>query len=261
MMLHRRALLIGLAAGAGATAVRAEPAGRWLVYEARLRARIADLAGARLDEGYGAELLALNNRFRASQGRSRLDEDPELTLTARSHAADMAARRFFDHSAPDGFDAIDRCGLLVRRLLGVYGENIARQTGGPITPRTTFEGWRDSPGHRANMLRADYTHAGHCVLRIGETWWSVAVFGGQSASLAAPLPLRCDGPELNAALLAASPRLGSYLVSEPREQPRGQPIPAMGLGPRLDPGAWRLRPLRPRTERQFEILWGPIFIV
>jgi uncharacterized protein YkwD len=260
-MIHRRGLLIGIAATAAGTSARAEPAERWLAYESRLRGRIADLGGGRLDEGYGAQLLALNNRFRISQGRSTLEDDPELARTARAHAADMAARRFFDHNSPEGFDSIDRCGLLVRRLLGVYGENIAYQKGGPVTPRSTFEGWRDSPGHRANMLRADYTHVGHGVVRIGETWWSVAVFGGRSATLATPLPLRANGPELNAALMAASPRLGSYLVSEPHQEPVGRPIPAMGLGPRFEPGAWRLRPLKSRTERRLDVLWGPIFVV
>jgi hypothetical protein len=75
------------------------------------------------------------------------------------------------------------------------------------------------------------------------------------------LPLRADGPDLNAALLAATPRLGSYLVSEPRGSTRGQPIPALGVGPRFEPGAWRLRPLMPKTERAFDVLWGPIFVV
>ena len=263
-MLHRRSLLIGLGAAAvagAAGAAHAEPAERWLSYEARLRGRIADLGGGRLDEGYSAELLTLTNRFRASQGRRALEDDPELARAARAHVADMAARRFFDHNTPEGFDAIDRCGLLVRRLLGVYGENIAYQRGGPVTPRSTAEGWQNSPGHRANMLRGDYTHVGHAVVRIGETWWSAAVFGGRSASLAAPLPLRADGADLNAALLTATPRIGSYQISEPRGPTRGQPIPTMGIGPRFEPGAWRLRPLLPRTERSFDVLWGPIFVV
>ena len=95
------------------------------------------VTAATLDETYAAELRVLNNRFRAGQGRSALEDHPELARAARAHAGDMAARRFFDHNTPEGFDAIDRCGLLVRRLLGVYGENIAYQRGGPVTPRST----------------------------------------------------------------------------------------------------------------------------
>ena len=106
-------------------------------------------------------------------------------------------------------------------MMGVFGENLAYQTG-PAGPsgdlaRNCFQGWEDSPGHRANLLRTDYTHVGHGVVRLKDTWYSAAVFGGLAATRTGPSPCRCasTGLEINAALIAARPALPAYFVSDP----------------------------------------------
>jgi len=263
MSIDRRALLAGLGAASLASPALAEPAERWLAYERRLQDRARDAAGGRFDAGFEQALMGLTLSFRAEQGGEPLADDPELARAARGHAADMAARHFFGHETPDGFSPIDRAGLMVRRMMGVFGENLAYQTGpaGFVTPRNCFQGWENSPGHRANLLRADYTHVGHGVVRLKDTWYSAAVFGGKSAWLDEPLPLRTDGPRINAALINAHPNLPAYFVSEPESQPTGDAYPTPGLGPRLAPGAWRLRPLKPKGGRASSVLWGPIVIV
>jgi uncharacterized protein YkwD len=263
MSLHRRSLISGLAASTIASPALAAPAQRWLDYERRLQDRALDAGGGRFDPDYEEALFALTLSFRAEQRVQPLGPDAELTRAARAHAGDMAARRFFGHDTPDSFEPIDRSGLLVRVMMGVFGENLAVQTGTPrqVTPRTTFEGWLRSPGHRANLERYDYTHVGHGVVRIRDAWYSAAVFGGVGARLNAPLPLNANGRQINAALINAQPNLPAYFVSEPDAEPTGDAYPTPGLGPRLSAGAWRIRPLKPRGGRALGVLWGPIVIV
>jgi uncharacterized protein YkwD len=263
MSLHRRSLITGLAASTMPGAVLAAPAGRWLDYERRLQDRALDAGGGRFDPEYEEALLALTLSFRAEQRVQPLAPDAELARAARAHAADMAARKFFGHDTPDGFEPIDRTGLMVRVMMGVFGENLAVQTGTTrqVTPRTTFDGWLRSPGHRANLERYDYSHVGHGVVRIRDVWYSAAVFGGVGASLTAPLPLNADGAQINAALINARPNLPAYFVSEPDAEPTGEAYPTPGRGPHLAPGAWRIRPLKPRGGRALGVLWGPIVIL
>lgn len=257
--LARRTLITGLAAFA-ASPVLAAPASPWLDYERRLQTRADDAAGGRFDGGFEADLLSLTNGFRADQGLTPLADDAELNRAARAHAADMAARKFFGHDTEEGFSPIDRAGLLVRRMLGRFGENLAYQSGvSRATPGMAMEGWKKSPGHRANLLGSDYTHVGHGVVRIGTSWNMAAVFGSRVSALRDSLPLRSDGALINAELRDA--QMAAYFVSDPHAEPTGDPYPTPGLGPRLSAGAWRLRPLKLRAGRAFSVLWGPIIVV
>lgn len=263
MRFDRRGVMIGLAASSVAASAQAAPAERWLTYERRLQDRAADAAGYRFDGDYEHALLGLTVSFRAEQGVQALADDIDLTRAARAQAADMAARKYFGHETPDGFNPIDRSGLMVRRMLGSFGENLAYQTSptGAVTPRSTLQSWEDSPGHRANLLRPDYTHVGHGVVRTKDGCYSAAVYSGASAMLNDPLPLRADGPQINAALINAQPNLPAYFVSEPDAEPANDAYPTPGLGPRIPPGAWRIRPLKPKGGRAMSVLWGPIIIL
>jgi uncharacterized protein YkwD len=263
MTFDRRALLTGLAATTLAGPVLAAPPERWLAYERRLQDRAGDAGGGRFDAEFEQALLGLTLSFRSEQRVDSLADDPELARAARAHAADMAARDFFGHETPEGFSPIDRSGLLVRRMMGVFGENLADHIGAAAkaTPRICFQGWQDSPGHRANLLRVDYTHVGHGVARLKDRVYMAAVFGGRAASLDVGLPLHADGPQINAALIAAHPPLPAYFVSDPLTEPTGDAYPTPGLGPHLPPGAWRLRPLKPKGGRASSVLWGPIVVV
>lgn len=261
LTVDRRLILAGLAAVALPRQAWAEEAQRWSDYERRLRARIADGGGGRFDAGFAAEFLPLSNALRASEGAPPLQDDAELTSAARAHAADMAQRKFFDHASPEGFRANDRAGLLVRRMMGSFGENIAFQTAynRKVTPKTSFELWKNSPGHRENLLEAKFTHVGHAALLAGATWYSVAVFGGKDAVLPAPLPIRVTGAELNAALREAQPSIPSYMLSEPAGPPRRPSYPTPGLGPTVEAGVWRVRPTIAIGPMRLAVLWGPIF--
>ncbi|MFJ1969793.1 CAP domain-containing protein [Streptomyces sp. NPDC087903] len=103
-----------------------------------------------------ADVVGLTNRERAGAGLPPLTVDALLAVAARAHSADMVARAFYSHTSPDGAEPWDRAAAAgcTRRTIG---ENIAC---GQRSPAEVVEGWMDSPGHRANILKPDFTHIG-----------------------------------------------------------------------------------------------------
>jgi uncharacterized protein YkwD len=109
-----------------------------------------------------AEMLDLVNSERAEQGLGPLEADPELTEVARKHSADMFARGYFSHIAPEGTDPFDRMhrdGVRFR----VAGENLALAP----TLEIAHTGLMNSPGHRANILRPQFGRVGIGILNGG----------------------------------------------------------------------------------------------
>lgn len=74
-------------------------------------------------------------------------------------ASDVRAKEIvgtWSHTRPDGtacFTAMDAAGV----NYGYAGENIAY---GQSTPQQVFESWKNSSGHYANMINANYTRIG-----------------------------------------------------------------------------------------------------
>lgn len=103
-----------------------------------------------------ADVVELTNRERARAGLPPLAVDPVLTTAAQAHSADMIARAFYSHTSPDGSQPWDRAAAAgsTRRSIG---ENIAC---GQRSPAEVVEGWMNSPGHRANILKPTFTHIG-----------------------------------------------------------------------------------------------------
>ena len=102
-----------------------------------------------------ARLLALINEARVAAGLNKVQADTELRDIALAHSADMADHHFFGHVSPTTGTPTDR----VRRsgvLVSAAGENVATA----LTPEVAHEGLMSSPGHRANILRPDWTHVG-----------------------------------------------------------------------------------------------------
>ncbi|MFF0200473.1 CAP domain-containing protein [Streptomyces sp. NPDC005017] len=103
-----------------------------------------------------AEVVALTNRERASAGLPPLAADPLLTRAAQAHSADMVARDFYSHTSPEGSGPRDRA-VAVGAVRRSTGENIAC---GQRSAAEVVTGWMNSPGHRANILRPEFTHIG-----------------------------------------------------------------------------------------------------
>jgi uncharacterized protein YkwD len=105
---------------------------------------------------------------RETKGRAQpLIWDPALAEVARSHAADMARRGYFDHVTPDGAtlqNRIEGAGLTWRRI----SENIAKT----FSIESAHQLFLDEPAfeanHRANILDPEVTHVGVGIVRAGE---------------------------------------------------------------------------------------------
>ena len=125
--------------------------------------------------GTAAAVIDLTNRERTRHGLPPLSADPPLTTAAQAHSADMVARAFYAHTAPDGSEPWDRAAAAgsTRRSIG---ENIAC---GQRSPAEVVEGWMNSPGHRANILKPGFTHIGIGFAGGGRagTYWT-QLFGG-----------------------------------------------------------------------------------
>ena len=122
-----------------------------------------------------AEVVDLTNRERARAGLRPLATDPHLTAAAQAHSADMVARAFYSHTSPEGSQPWDRAAAAGARRRSI-GENIAC---GQRSPAEVVDGWMNSPGHRANILKADFTHIGIGFEGGGRqgTYWT-QLFGG-----------------------------------------------------------------------------------
>lgn len=101
-------------------------------------------------------VLELTNQFRAENGLTPLKLNNELNAAAQNHSKDMAVQDYFSHTGKDGSQAWDRA-KLVGYEARAMGENIAA---GYTTPEAVVEGWKNSPGHRANLLNPTYTELG-----------------------------------------------------------------------------------------------------
>ncbi len=129
---------------------------------AQLPARYSPLAG---DSNFEAALLQATNRARAAHGVGVLEPQPQLALAARQHAAEMARLGYLSHESPNPQTA-----LLPQRVAAagspvqIVGENLVSisnvSTLNAALADEIVAGWLDSPRHRDNLLRADYTHVG-----------------------------------------------------------------------------------------------------
>ncbi|CAM5714639.1 Stress protein OS=Streptomyces tendae OX=1932 GN=F3L20_21625 PE=4 SV=1 [Streptomyces tendae] len=122
-----------------------------------------------------AEVVELTNRERARAGLPPLSRDPLLGTAAQAHSADMVARDFYAHTAPDGSRPWDRAAAAGSRCRTV-GENIAC---GQRSAAEVVRGWMNSPGHRANILEREFTRIGVGFAGGGRagTYWT-QLFGG-----------------------------------------------------------------------------------
>ncbi|MFD4575420.1 CAP domain-containing protein [Streptomyces sp. NPDC058417] len=122
-----------------------------------------------------AEVLHLTNRERARAGLRPLAVDARLGVAARAYSTDMAERAFYDHVSPEGTRPWDRAAAAGAAHRSI-GENIAC---GQRSAAEVVEGWMNSPGHRANILKPDFTHLGVGYAGGGPagTYWT-QLFGG-----------------------------------------------------------------------------------
>ena len=115
---------------------------------------------------YEAEVIRLVNEIRAKNGLKTLTTNWELSRVARYKSQDMKDKGYFDHTSTTygtPFQMIRNFGLSYRTA----GENIAR---GYATPEAVMNGWMNSAGHRANILKASYKQIGVGYVAQGNYW-------------------------------------------------------------------------------------------
>lgn len=108
-------------------------------------------------------LIDLTNQERAKEELRPLKPHPLLMRAAREHAANMARQQKMDHvlDGKEPRDRVRQVGYRFRHL----GENVAS---GYRTPEGVVRGWMGSEGHRANILRSEFTEIGVGVVRDGQ---------------------------------------------------------------------------------------------
>jgi uncharacterized protein YkwD len=101
----------------------------------------------------------LVNEKRVAAGRKPLKYAPSLRVSAQAWALVCTRNSRFDH------------GNFTKRVLRFpfilsgkphsrrVGENLAMGTGGFSSPRSIVNDWMNSPRHRANILRKEFTYA------------------------------------------------------------------------------------------------------
>jgi uncharacterized protein YkwD len=102
------------------------------------------------------QVIQLVNAQRVKAGCRALRVDLRLVRAAQAHSIDMARRRYFSHTTPDGRTFVQR--IRAQGYTGSpLGENIAA---GYPTASAVMTAWMKSPGHRANILNCRYTYIG-----------------------------------------------------------------------------------------------------
>jgi uncharacterized protein YkwD len=165
-----------------ATTVRAGSGARELSAGGRLDVRERDDAPRRDGVGAGAACanpgiapaadtltatidatLCLLNGERADRGLPPLAANAQLATAGTAYAQDLVAGSYFSHTGRDGSDVLDRIkrvGYIPRGAAWALGENLAWGTGALATPESIMQAWMNSPGHRDNILNAEYREIG-----------------------------------------------------------------------------------------------------
>lgn len=133
----------------------------------------ADAARLRRDPEAADRIFTLTNLARVEAGEDPVAWSPALSEVAYSHAADMYTSGQFSHYS-------ERTGYLPERLADagiVYvsaGENLALAA----SADEAHDGLMESPGHRRNILAADYRRMGVAVVDGPYGLMVVQVFSG-----------------------------------------------------------------------------------
>ena len=107
--------------------------------------------GAHLDPVAAASMIS---QYRQNNGLGTVAVDPDLMKLAEAQSTVMAAQNKLDH---------DVRAPLAKRLSGAgYPATVAVEnvSAGYHTLAEAFSGWRDSPPHKANMLKNGVTKLG-----------------------------------------------------------------------------------------------------
>ena len=105
---------------------------------------------------YAAEVLRLVNVERQKENLAPLKNSSSLAAVAVAKSKDMRDKNYFDHTSPT-YGTLAEMAKKFNISYTMLGENIAA---GQSAPAAVVKSWMNSPGHKANILNARYTHIG-----------------------------------------------------------------------------------------------------
>jgi hypothetical protein len=112
-----------------------------------------------------------------------LIEEERLKLDPRARAADMAAKNYFNHTAPNGDTSATLLMAADAKFQGLLGENMAARRYNPSQgvdvdafARSFVDSWIASPPHRENLAFADYNLTGVGAAVNGDTVYVTQLF-------------------------------------------------------------------------------------
>ncbi len=142
------------------------------------------------------KLYERTNMERSKNGLAPLQYNEKLAAAAQQKAEDMFTQNYWAHFAPDGkspWNFILGAGYQYE----FAGENLAKNF---LFSDGVVEAWMDSPSHRENILRSDYTEVGYAiangVLNGEETTLVVQMFGRPLNSIALNQTIRPVSAEI-----------------------------------------------------------------
>ncbi|TSC86117.1 MAG: hypothetical protein G01um10148_623 [Parcubacteria group bacterium Gr01-1014_8] len=125
------------------------------------------------------EIFLLTNKERTALGLPSLVTDTELAAIAEAHSKDMLMNDYFSHEDKSGCSSSCRANNRGYSW-STIGENIYMMSGYELSATEAaamiVQGWMNSPGHRANILRPAFTHLGVGVVAEGKNVYSTALF-------------------------------------------------------------------------------------
>jgi uncharacterized protein YkwD len=117
--------------------------------------------------------LAAINAFRAENGLAPLVLDERLSRAAAMQSEAQAGRSWIGHSGPDGSTPKARA-LRAGFHAKIASENVAS---GQKSFADVLSFWKDSPGHRTNLLRPNVTACGVAMAKTqsGRPYWTLVL--------------------------------------------------------------------------------------
>jgi uncharacterized protein YkwD len=107
-----------------------------------------------------ANVLARMNEYRAEKGLPPLRQEQRLTKAAEDRVRHMEELGYWAHQAPDGMSPF--VWVTARDYAyATVGENLAS---GFETAGLLVESWMESPGHRDNIMAANYQDVGIAII-------------------------------------------------------------------------------------------------
>lgn len=123
-----------------------------------------------------SDILTDVNVARRAAGAADLVEDAALAVAASDYAVELARKRRLSHQsdAPGRRTMAERLQAAGATDWIAAGENLAAvHSTDPRLVNTIVQGWLDSPGHRRNLLDAEYRRVGTGVARAADGYWYI----------------------------------------------------------------------------------------